>query len=65
MMFDWGDFGVAVGLALVFEGLGYALAPDFMRRLYAMMLLEPVQRLRLMGAVAVCLGFVAIWAIRG
>jgi len=61
----WSDLGVAVGLAFALEGAGYALAPDLMRRLYAIMLTEPVPRLRLMGLAAVALGVLIVWVIRG
>lgn len=65
MGIEWGDLAVAFGLALALEGAVYALAPDTMRRLYAMMLTEPVPRLRLYGAAAVLVGLLIVWFIRG
>jgi len=61
----WSDLGVALALALALEGAGYALAPDWMRRLYAIMLTQPVPRLRWMGLGAVVVGVLLVWAIRG
>lgn len=65
MDIDWSDLGVALGLALALEGAAYALAPDLMRRLSAMMLSEPVPRVRIAGVVALLLGFLIVWFIRG
>lgn len=62
---QWTDLGVALGLALALEGAAYALAPDLIRRIYATLLTEPVSRLRTMGAVALALGVLIVWTIRG
>jgi uncharacterized protein YjeT (DUF2065 family) len=62
---EWADLGVALGLALAIEGAAYALAPDLIRRLYATLLMEPVPRLRIMGAIALALGVLIVWVIRG
>jgi len=61
----WSDLGVALGLALTLEGLAYALAPDLIRRLYAIMLTEHVSRLRLLGVLAMAIGVAIVWLIRG
>jgi len=65
MELAWSDLGVALGLALALEGAAYALAPDMMRRLYAIMLTEPVPRLRLLGIAAMAVGVLVVWLIRG
>ncbi len=62
---EWTDLGVALGLVLAIEGAAYALVPDLVRRMYATLLMEPVPRLRIMGAVALALGVLIVWAIRG
>lgn len=61
----WSDLGIALGLALTLEGLAYALAPDLIRRLYAIMLTEHVSRLRLLGVLAMAIGVAIVWLIRG
>jgi len=61
----WSDLGIALGLALALEGLAYALAPDLIRRFYAIMLTEHVSRLRLLGVLAMATGVALIWLIRG
>ncbi len=64
MNVDWSDLGVAFGLLLAIEGAAYALAPDAMRRLLAILLSEPVSRLRLLGAVTALTGLLIVWLIR-
>lgn len=62
---EWADLGVALGLALAIEGAAYALAPDMIRRLYAILLMEPVPRLRVMGVAALAIGVLIVWIVRG
>lgn len=53
----------AVGLVLVFEGLGYAAAPDFMKKMAArisQMGRDDVQRA---GLVAATIGVVVVYAV--
>ena len=59
------DLVAAIGLVLVVEGLLYALAPSLARRIT-----EEVRRvgddtLRTSGVVAVGLGVVIVWLVRG
>ncbi len=64
MSVDWSDLGVAFGLLLAIEGAAYALAPDLMRRLLAILLGEPVPRLRLIGTLTALAGLLVVWLIR-
>lgn len=59
------DLGVAIGLVLVIEGLVWALAPHFGRRLLEAASETPDQTLRLVGTGAVALGVVIVWLVRG
>ncbi|WP_435641053.1 DUF2065 domain-containing protein [Micavibrio aeruginosavorus] len=52
-------------LIFVIEGLVYALFPDMVRRMMAMAIMLPVQRLRLFGAIMAISGLCLIWIIRG
>lgn len=51
----------AVGLALVFEGLCWALAPGGMRRAMRRLLREPDTPLRAAGLAAVAAGLFLVW----
>ncbi|WP_045366395.1 DUF2065 domain-containing protein [Methyloceanibacter caenitepidi] len=59
------DLGVAIGLVLVIEGLIWALAPRFGRRLLEAASDTPEQSLRLAGTFAVAVGVLLVWLIRG
>ena len=59
------DLGVAIGLVLVIEGLVWALAPRFGRRLLEAASDTPEQSLRLAGTFAVAVGVLLVWLIRG
>lgn len=59
------DFGAALALAVVIEGVLYALLPDLMQRLNMRVAALPVSALRLSGLAAACLGVAAVWLIRG
>ena len=59
------DLGVAIGLVLVIEGLIWALAPRFGRRLLEAASETPEQSLRLAGTFAVAVGVLLVWLIRG
>ncbi|MEO1280674.1 MAG: DUF2065 domain-containing protein [Pseudomonadota bacterium] len=59
------DLIAAIGLVFVIEGLLWALFPN-----YAMRMLEAASEmgetaLRYSGLVAVCLGVVIVWLVRG
>jgi uncharacterized protein YjeT (DUF2065 family) len=58
-------FGLAIGLIFILEGLGYALAPAFMRRMMTQIWEMSEQNLRFMGFVAVIVGLVVILFISG
>jgi len=59
------DLGVAIGLVLVIEGLLWALAPRFGRRLLEAASETPESSLRLGGTVAVAAGVLIVWLVRG
>ncbi len=59
------DLAVALGLVLVIEGLLWALAPGFGRTLLAAAAETPDPQLRRAGWVAVALGAIVVWLIRG
>ena len=58
------DFLVGVGLVLVIEGLLWALAPRFGRRLLELAAATPEQQLRTGGAIAVAFGVLVVWLVR-
>jgi uncharacterized protein YjeT (DUF2065 family) len=58
------DLWTALALALVLEGVLYALFPDGMKRLVAQMLTMPAPVLRAAGLAAACLGVSAVWLMR-
>lgn len=59
------DLFAALGLALVLEGVAYALFPDAMRNMMAQVLALPVANIRFVGLVAACLGVGFVWLVRG
>lgn len=59
------DLAVALGLVLVFEGLVWALSPEFGRRMLAVAVATPEQTLRRAGTIAVALGALIVWLVRG
>ena len=59
------DFIAALGLMAVIEGLLYAAAPGILRRAFQRMLDMPDGHLRLGGIVAMTVGVVLVWSIRG
>ena len=58
------DFGTALALVLVIEGILYALFPEGMKRLMAQMLTVPPSVLRIAGLVAACAGVGFVWLAR-
>jgi uncharacterized protein YjeT (DUF2065 family) len=58
------DFGTAMALLLVIEGVAYALFPDGMKKLVAQMLPVPASTLRMLGLVAACAGVGFVWLAR-
>jgi uncharacterized protein len=59
------DIVVAFGLFLVIEGLVYALAPLFVRRMASMLPELSDQHLRMAGVAAVAAGVLLVWLVRG
>lgn len=59
------DLVTAVGLVLALEGTLYALAPGGMKNVMRSALDMPEQTLRIAGLVALGLGVIIVWAIRG
>lgn len=58
------DFLTAVALALTFEGVLYALFPNGMKRVLAVMLTRPSQSLRWAGLIAAIAGVALVAIIR-
>ena len=56
---------VALGLVFVIEGALYALFPDHMRRFMAMSLSLPPDQMRTAGLIALFIGFLIVWMVRG
>ena len=56
---------LALGLVLVLEGLLYALAPGSAKRLAEAVREMPVDTLRVGGVIAVAIGVVIVWLVRG
>lgn len=59
------DLWIALGLLLFIEGVLYALFPDAMRRFIAIVVSTPENQLRISGIIAIALGFLIIWLVRG
>ena len=59
------DLLTGLALVLVIEGAVFALFPDRMRGLVEVMLELPDHLVRRAGVVAVALGVLAVWLIRG
>lgn len=59
------DLVTALGLMLVIEGAFYALFPGGMRRMMALAVMQPPQRLRAAGLLLACAGFAVLLAVRG
>lgn len=58
------DFLTACGLALVIEGVAYALFPGAMQRMVMAILTMPPNTLRRCGVVAAALGVAGVWLAR-
>ncbi|MGX5720600.1 DUF2065 domain-containing protein [Shinella zoogloeoides] len=59
------DFLTGIAFFLIIEGLVYALAPSVLRRMAQMLPQIPENQLRTSGLVAVALGVLMVWFIRG
>lgn len=60
-----GDLLVGAGLVLVFEGLLWAVSPATAKRLLQSVEKTPEDALRTAGMVAVVLGVLVVWLVRG
>lgn len=59
------DLLVALGLAMVIEGLLYALFPEGMKRLMQRLLMLPSEQVRSAGLVFAAVGVGVVWLLRG
>lgn len=59
------DFLTGIAFFLIIEGLVYALAPSVLKRMAEMLPQIPEGQLRISGLVAVVLGVLMVWFIRG
>ena len=59
------DLLVGLGMVLVIEGLLWALAPRFGFRILQAAVETPEEMLRIGGAVAVAIGVLVVWLVRG
>ncbi len=59
------DLFVGLGLALVLEGLIWALFPGTGRKMLAATAEAPEPTLRTLGAAAVAIGVGIVWIVRG
>lgn len=58
------DFLTACSLALVIEGVAYALFPGAMQRMVAAILVMPPDSLRRFGVLAAAAGVAGVWLAR-
>jgi len=66
MDLTWSDLLVGLGLALVIEGLGYAIFARPLKRLAMEILLSmPEFTIRLVGLTIAAIGVILVWLIRG
>ncbi len=59
------DLIVAIGLVLVLEGMLYAVFPGALKRMMSLVQSLPDEMLRRSGLVALALGVVIVWLVRG
>ena len=64
MTFDWKPFLAALGLAILLEGLVWALAPGAMRRAVILIAQMPKSSIRVLGLAALALGLFLVWLAR-
>ena len=56
---------VALGLAIAIEGIIYALFPEAMKRMMAMVMVQPTGSIRGAGIGAAVAGVIILWLVRG
>ncbi len=59
------DLIAAIGLAITIEGALYALFPEAMKRMIAVVLTQPSHHMRLAGLMAAVFGVGIVWLVRG
>lgn len=59
------DFLTAIGLVLVLEGAVYALFPSGVKRVLALVLQEPDERLRFWALISAAFGLLLLYLLRG
>ena len=62
---NWADFGAALALVLVFEGLIPFLSPRGYKNMVQQMALMPEQAMRNVGLVLIVLGLLVLYLVRG
>ncbi len=60
-----GDLIVGIGLVLVIEGLLWAAFPGLARQALEAVSAAPEASVRIAGAVAIAIGVVVVWLVRG
>ncbi len=65
MDLTWSDLLVGLGLALVIEGLGYAIFARPLKRMAMEVLALPEFTIRLVGLTVAALGVIVVWFVRG
>lgn len=64
MELAWSDFGAAIALLLVIEGVMPFLAPASLRRTMATLAELPDRPLRVMGAASMAFGLLLLYLVR-
>ena len=59
------DFLTGLAFFLIIEGLLYAAAPSFVKNLAVLLPTIPARQLRISGLVAMTIGVMAVWYLRG
>jgi len=58
-------FWAALGLAIAIEGIIYALFPEAMKRMMAMVMVQPTGSIRGAGIGAAVAGVIILWLVQG
>ena len=59
------QLAVAVAVAIVIEGVLYALFPDAMKRMMLQVIQQPSSVIRLAGLTAAAFGLALAWTLKG
>jgi len=60
---DWQTLLLALGLVFILEGVGYAAFPAQMKRFMRQLTETPIEKLRVIGFVAILVGLVVFWFV--